>query len=141
MIATDGIESLLNNEVDFALVSILPNTLNIEKLDLLQNKLFLVGSNELNSNHGTKIKDISIKLQRLLDGYLDQDIERGIYRAEKAKLISEKKTLEEKMANLQYRQTAWVEPMQNWIEKAEKLNPDDDLIESRGDRIREKVKK
>lgn len=38
------IESLENNEVDFALVSILPNTLNIEKLDLLQNKLFLVGN-------------------------------------------------------------------------------------------------
>jgi DNA-binding transcriptional LysR family regulator len=38
------IESLENNEVDFALVSILPNTLNIEKLDLLQNKLYLVGS-------------------------------------------------------------------------------------------------
>ena len=38
------IESLEDNEVDFALVSILPNTLNIEKLDLLQNKLYLVGS-------------------------------------------------------------------------------------------------
>jgi DNA-binding transcriptional LysR family regulator len=52
------IESLVNNEVDFALVSILPNTLNIEKLDLLQNKLFLVGSNELNCKLGTNIKDI-----------------------------------------------------------------------------------
>lgn len=40
------IESLKNNEVDFALVSILPNTLNIDKLDLLQNKLYLVGSSE-----------------------------------------------------------------------------------------------
>lgn len=37
------IESLENNEIDFALVSILPTTLNIEKLDLLQNKLYLVG--------------------------------------------------------------------------------------------------
>lgn len=40
------IESLGNNEVDFALVSILPNTLNIENLDLLQNKLYLVGKSE-----------------------------------------------------------------------------------------------
>lgn len=38
------VESLENNEVDFALVSILPNTLHVEKLDLLQNKLYLVGS-------------------------------------------------------------------------------------------------
>lgn len=37
------VESLENNEVDFALVSILPPTLQAEKLDLLQNKLYLVG--------------------------------------------------------------------------------------------------
>jgi DNA-binding transcriptional LysR family regulator len=40
------IESLENNEIDFALVSTLPSKLNIEKIDLLQNKLFLVGSSE-----------------------------------------------------------------------------------------------
>jgi DNA-binding transcriptional LysR family regulator len=40
------VESLENNEVDFALVSILPTTLQIEKMDLLQNKLFLVGNTE-----------------------------------------------------------------------------------------------
>ncbi len=52
------IESLENNEVDYALVSILPNTLNIEKLDLLQNKLYLVGNTETNFKKGTDIKDI-----------------------------------------------------------------------------------
>jgi DNA-binding transcriptional LysR family regulator len=41
------IESLEKNEVDFALVSILPSALNIGKLDLLQNKLFLVGNTEM----------------------------------------------------------------------------------------------
>ncbi len=40
------IESLENNEVDFSLVSLLPVALNIEQLDLLQNKLFLVGNAE-----------------------------------------------------------------------------------------------
>ncbi|NBV91154.1 MAG: LysR family transcriptional regulator [Flavobacteriia bacterium] len=50
------VESLEKNEVDFALVSILPTTLNIEKLDLLQNKLYLVGNTktELNMVTGTK---------------------------------------------------------------------------------------
>ena len=38
------VESLENNEVDFALVSILPAKLNVVKLDLLQNKLYLVGN-------------------------------------------------------------------------------------------------
>ena len=52
------VESLENNEVDFALVSILPNTLNIEKLDLLQNKLYLVGSTEANFKKGTDVRDI-----------------------------------------------------------------------------------
>jgi DNA-binding transcriptional LysR family regulator len=40
------VESLENNEIDFALVSILPNTLHVEKLDLLQNKLYLVGNTQ-----------------------------------------------------------------------------------------------
>lgn len=50
------IESLENNEVDFALVSILPTKLNIEKLDLLQNKLYLVGDTHttFNKEHITK---------------------------------------------------------------------------------------
>ncbi|PIT92753.1 MAG: hypothetical protein COU08_00685 [Candidatus Harrisonbacteria bacterium CG10_big_fil_rev_8_21_14_0_10_42_17] len=48
-----------------------------------------------------RIKIISTKLQRLLDGYLEQDIDREIYRIEKAKLLSEKKSLEEQMTNLE----------------------------------------
>ncbi len=68
-----------------------------------------------------RIGDISIKLQRLLDGYLDQDIDREIYREEKAKLLSEKKTLEEKIINLEQKQIGWIAPMSEWIEKAENL--------------------
>lgn len=40
------VESLVNNEVDFSLVSVLPDSPVVEKLDLLQNKLYLVGNNE-----------------------------------------------------------------------------------------------
>ena len=56
------LESLENNEVDFALVSILPTTLNIEKLDLLQNKLFLVGDTKTNFKKSNKIEDVFTKL-------------------------------------------------------------------------------
>ncbi|MBS1935674.1 MAG: LysR family transcriptional regulator, partial [Bacteroidetes bacterium] len=38
------IESLENNEVDFSLVSVLPAQMQIEKIELMQNKLFLVGN-------------------------------------------------------------------------------------------------
>ncbi len=52
------VESLENNEVDFALVSILPNTLQVEKLDLLQNKLYLVGSTNAKFKKAIKTKEI-----------------------------------------------------------------------------------
>jgi LysR family transcriptional regulator, low CO2-responsive transcriptional regulator len=38
------LESLEKNEVDFSLVSVLPETLKIEKLELMQNKLYLVSN-------------------------------------------------------------------------------------------------
>ena len=39
--------SLEKNEVDFSLVSVLPETIKIDKLDLMQNKLYLVGNTEV----------------------------------------------------------------------------------------------
>ena len=68
-----------------------------------------------------KIKSISTKLQRLLDGYLEQDIEREIYRVEKAKLLSEKKSLDEQSTRLEQKRTGWLEPMTEWIKEAENL--------------------
>ncbi|OSZ82668.1 LysR family transcriptional regulator [Chitinophagaceae bacterium IBVUCB1] len=38
------LDTLDNNEVDFSLVSILPNNMKVEKIDLLKNKLYLVGN-------------------------------------------------------------------------------------------------
>jgi LysR family transcriptional regulator, low CO2-responsive transcriptional regulator len=46
------IDSLDNNEVDFSLVSVLPEKLAIDKVDLMQNKLYLVG----NTQHDFKSK-------------------------------------------------------------------------------------
>ncbi|MGK2848915.1 MAG: hypothetical protein ACSLEX_02500 [Minisyncoccota bacterium] len=54
----------------------------------------------------TRIRTIQTKLQRLLDGYLEQDIEREIYRTEKAKLLSEKKSLKEQMARIEQKRTS-----------------------------------
>lgn len=38
------VESLERNEVDFALVSVIPDQLKLERVELMQNKLYLVGS-------------------------------------------------------------------------------------------------
>jgi len=82
----------------------------------------------------TKIKFITTKLQRLLDGYLEQDIDREIYREEKAKLLSEKKSLEEKIIELEQKQNDWLEPMERWINYAQNLSKiarDSDLLEKK----------
>lgn len=41
------LESLEKNEVDFALVSLLPQNMQVEQVDLMDNKLYLVGSENL----------------------------------------------------------------------------------------------
>ena len=56
------IQSLENNEVDFALVSILPAKLNIEKLDLLQNQLYLVGRSDFDINNKMLQKNLLSEL-------------------------------------------------------------------------------
>jgi len=69
-----------------------------------------------------QIRTIQIKLQRLLDGYLEQDIEREIYREQKTKLLLEKKSLDEKMARIKQKQNDWLEPMIKWINYAQNLS-------------------
>ena len=68
-----------------------------------------------------QIRAIQTKLQRLLDGYLEQDIEREIYREQKAKLLMEKKSLDEKIARIEQKQNDWLEPMKEWIKVASNL--------------------
>jgi DNA-binding transcriptional LysR family regulator len=50
------LESLENNAIDFALISIVPENLQIEKISLLPNKLFLIGKT---SDHLSETDDIS----------------------------------------------------------------------------------
>ena len=58
-------------------------------------------------------------MQTLLSGYLDQDIEPEIYRSEKAKLMSQKKTLEEQIIRIEQKQDNRLEPMREWINSAQ----------------------
>lgn len=59
---TSVIKSLEKNEVDFSLVSILPNTINVEKIDLIQNKLYLVGK-----------ADVKIKSKKSLAKFFEEE--------------------------------------------------------------------
>ena len=65
-----------------------------------------------------QVAQITAKLQRLLDSFLDELIDRQTYTHKKAQLMSEKKSLEEKMSDLALGQCGWVEPMRQWLNKA-----------------------
>lgn len=52
------LESLENNEVDFSLVSIVPQLIQVEKLDLLENNLYLIGPSSSSLRNAEYQKDI-----------------------------------------------------------------------------------
>ena len=69
-----------------------------------------------------KVSTISDKIQRLLDVYLAQDIDRETYLRERSKLFSDKKSFEEKISKLERDAGAWLEPMREWVETASTLD-------------------
>ena len=65
-----------------------------------------------------EIEKINLRLKKLLDSFLDELIDRETYVAEKAKAMSQKKTLEEQSNALLKGRADWLEPFQNWINTA-----------------------
>jgi DNA-binding transcriptional LysR family regulator len=52
------VQAIENNEVDFALVSVLPLHLAIEKIDLLPNKLYMIGQKKVKYNKNEALKEV-----------------------------------------------------------------------------------
>ncbi|RWZ79070.1 MAG: hypothetical protein EOT04_02300, partial [Candidatus Chaera renei] len=73
------------------------------------------------SDAQTRLANLQSKLQRLLDGYLDQHIDQKTYRTKQAELMSEKKSLEEQVSKLTLAGSSWIEPMRAWINLAVSL--------------------
>mgnify|MGYP001609630328 FL=1 len=65
--------------------------------------------------------DIERKLDRLMDVYIAQDIERDAYLSKRRALMSDKRTIEEQIARLERDGNAWLEPMREWINHSEML--------------------
>ncbi len=81
--------------------------------------------------HEDKLTAISHKLDRLLNGYLDQVIDELDYRKQKAKLLLQKKTLQAKINSMTHTQNDWLAPFQNWLKDAQNLDEiasDDNLF-------------
>ncbi len=62
-----------------------------------------------------QIQKSEVKLNRLLDGYLDQVIEPEIYKQKKNELFDEKLKLEEKKSQISKNGTIWLEPMREFV--------------------------
>ena len=73
------------------------------------------------ANAQTCLANLQGKVQRLLDGYLDQDIDQQTYRTRQGELMSEKKSLEEQIGKLTLAGKVWVEPMRQWLKQAVSL--------------------
>jgi len=61
------------------------------------------------------VRETEIKLNRLLDGYLDQVIEPEIYKQKKNELFEEKLKLEEKKSQIEKNGNCWLEPVREFI--------------------------
>ena len=64
------------------------------------------------------ISAISARLERLTDAYLGEALELGEYLERKNALMSEKKSLEEKLSDFERKGNHWLELMRNWIIEA-----------------------
>jgi hypothetical protein len=94
----------------------------------------LVEKSDFERNIGTsreQIAQLSDKLQRLLDSYLDGDVERELYQDKRAEILGSKKRLQEQIEQATLGVLTWVEPMKQWIETSVsicKIAKSDDLL-------------
>ena len=68
-----------------------------------------------------KIAELDGKTARITDLFIEQDIEREEYLSRKRELMSEKKSLQERILLLERNGTIWLEPMRKWLKEAQML--------------------
>jgi hypothetical protein len=69
-----------------------------------------------------KASELSRKLDRLTDLFVDQDLDRQTYLAKKREVMSEKRSAEEQIGKLQKGSAVWLEPLRNWVKDASLLD-------------------
>jgi predicted transcriptional regulator len=72
-------------------------------------------SAEMAEQKRSEIEQVNLKLQKLLDSFLDGLIDRETFTPKKAELMSLKKSLEAQKAAHAAGRANWLEPFQNWI--------------------------
>ena len=62
-----------------------------------------------------KLNNLNIKQNRLVDSYLEQDIDRQTFLEKKEQIVKEKQTIKEKLTASESGRNVWLEPMRNWF--------------------------
>ncbi len=65
-----------------------------------------------------QIESINLKIRQLLDMRLDGEIDSATYVERKAKLMSQRKTLDEQITALTRGRSPWLEPFKEWLNEA-----------------------
>ncbi len=79
-----------------------------------------------------RVKTTEIKLDRLVNAFLDGNIEKEVYLTKKDKLIKQKLALKEQEVDFGQKGNNWIEPLKQWVRKAhhaEKLAVSNDYDE------------
>ncbi len=99
----------------------------------------LVWEKEENSSSQTSVQniknslsEIQDKLNRLVSGYIDQEIPKEIYLAKKEELLKQKLALNQSLKDFGHEGTIWIKPLREWIfalKKATSVASSDNLSE------------
>ncbi|MCA9355308.1 recombinase family protein, partial [Candidatus Kaiserbacteria bacterium] len=94
----------------------------LNRVAIVEHKTSAHSATRLVKEKEENIQTIAIKLERLLNGYLDQVIDEQDYRTQKAKLLSEKKSLEGEITSLSHHANDWLAPFEDWLKDAMDLD-------------------
>ena len=83
----------------------------LEKLQQQESK----ASFSLSGQIKDRLKDFNVKIERLIDIYINREISQEEYTKKKAKLLNEKKDSEEKLGQIEKISGGWLEPSKNFV--------------------------
>ena len=101
----------------------LPDGWADEMLVMLENERKDLTATARSTVHGkqAEIAEIGVKMQRLVEAYLEQLIDRPMLASQKAELLARKKTLQEQIEACEDNNKVWLEPYRNWIQTAKNM--------------------
>jgi len=65
-----------------------------------------------------ELEKVKTKINRLMDAYLEGDLELSEFQLKKNELMTQKKTLEERLSDFERKGNHWLELVQNWVIEA-----------------------